>query len=58
MSLDLLSDWGQPTMLQLQGRRVYIVGGGLAGLYAACLLEKQHIPYSLLDTKPKLGGVF
>jgi monoamine oxidase len=35
---------------------VVIVGGGLAGLYAAYKLEKQGTPYLLLEAKPQLGG--
>lgn len=35
---------------------VSIVGGGLAGLYAASLLEQRNISYHLFDTKPVFGG--
>ncbi len=33
-----------------------IIGGGLAGIYAAYLCEKQGLPYVLLDAKDYLGG--
>jgi monoamine oxidase len=36
--------------------KVIIVGGGLAGLYAAYKLERLNIPYTLLEAKPALGG--
>lgn len=36
--------------------RVVIVGGGLAGLYAAYTLEQRGIPYQLIEAKPRLGG--
>lgn len=35
---------------------VTIVGGGLAGLYAANQLEERNISYQLFDTKPLFGG--
>jgi monoamine oxidase len=34
-----------------------IVHDGLAGLYAAFLLEQQRIPYLLLVAKSRLGGI-
>ena len=37
-------------------KKVVIVGGGLAGLYAAYLLEQQNVDYLLLEAKPRLGG--
>jgi len=40
----------------LKHKKVIIVGGGLAGSYAAYLLEQQHIPYLLLEAQPRLGG--
>jgi monoamine oxidase len=40
----------------LKHKEVIIVGGGLAGLYAAYRLEQQHIPYLLIEAKSKLGG--
>lgn len=33
-----------------------IIGGGLAGLYSAYLLEKHGIPYLLLEAQSRLGG--
>ena len=33
-----------------------IIGGGLSGLLSAWYLQKQGIPYLLLEAKPKLGG--
>jgi monoamine oxidase len=33
-----------------------IVGGGLAGLYAAYRLEQAHIPYLLWEAQPRWGG--
>ena len=35
---------------------VIIIGGGLAGLYSAYLLQQRNIPYLLLEAKPQLGG--
>jgi monoamine oxidase len=40
----------------LKHKKIIIVGGGLAGLYAAHLLEQQDIPYLLLEAQPRLGG--
>jgi monoamine oxidase len=37
-------------------KKVIIVGGGLAGLYAAYLLEQQGMPYLLLEAQSRLGG--
>ena len=39
-----------------QGMQVVIVGGGLAGLYAALQLERVGIAYVLLEAQPRLGG--
>ncbi|MFQ3221635.1 MAG: monoamine oxidase [Paraglaciecola sp.] len=36
--------------------KVLIIGGGLAGLYAAWCLQQQGIPYLLLEAKSILGG--
>ena len=36
--------------------KVVIIGGGLAGLHAACQLEKAGVAYALLEAKPRLGG--
>lgn len=35
---------------------VAIIGGGLTGLAAAYELEQQHIPYTLIEMKGRLGG--
>jgi monoamine oxidase len=40
----------------LKHKKVIIVGGGLAGLYAAYVLEQQRIPYLLLEAQSRLGG--
>jgi monoamine oxidase len=40
----------------LTHKKVVIVGGGLAGLYASSLLEQHNIDYLLLEAKPSLGG--
>jgi monoamine oxidase len=40
----------------LKHKKVIIVGGGLAGLYAAYRLEQQCIPYLLLEAQSRLGG--
>lgn len=37
-------------------RRIGIVGGGLAGLYAAWLLERASRDYVLLEGRPRFGG--
>ncbi|MFT6899383.1 MAG: monoamine oxidase [Paraglaciecola sp.] len=36
--------------------KVVIIGGGIAGLYAAWCLQQQGIPYLLLEAKSILGG--
>src|SRR5262249_10432930 len=33
-----------------------IIGGGLSGLYAALLLERQGIDYLLLEARSRFGG--
>jgi monoamine oxidase len=40
----------------LKHQKVIIVGGGLAGLYAAYLLEQKRVPYLLLEASSRLGG--
>ena len=40
----------------MQDMQVVIVGGGLAGLYAALQLERVGIAYVLLEAQPRLGG--
>jgi monoamine oxidase len=40
----------------LKHKKVIIIGGGLAGLYAAYLLEQQQIPFLLLEAQSRLGG--
>jgi monoamine oxidase len=40
----------------LKHKSVIIIGGGLAGLYAAHRLEQQNIPYLLLEANSRLGG--
>ncbi len=35
---------------------VVVIGGGLSGLAAAYELEQQHIPYTLIEVKGRLGG--
>ncbi len=35
---------------------VVVIGGGLSGLAAAYTLEQQHIPYTLVEVKNRLGG--
>jgi protoporphyrinogen oxidase len=37
-------------------RDVVIIGGGLTGLAAAYELERQKIPYTLIEVKKRLGG--
>ncbi|TVR19960.1 MAG: FAD-dependent oxidoreductase [Anaerolineaceae bacterium] len=37
-------------------RDVVVVGGGLCGLAAAYELHKNHIPTTLIEVKPELGG--
>ncbi len=36
--------------------KVAILGGGLAGLYAATLLHRAGIPFTLLEARNRLGG--
>lgn len=36
---------------------VIIVGGGIAGLSVAYELARQHVPFVLLEARPRLGGV-
>lgn len=40
----------------MKHKKVIIIGGGLAGLYATYLLEQQQIPYLLLEAQSRLGG--
>lgn len=40
----------------MQITEVCIVGGGIAGLYAANQLESRNIEYKLFDSKPLFGG--
>ena len=40
----------------MRHQKVIIVGGGLAGLYAAYILDQQHIPFVLLEAQSRLGG--
>lgn len=42
--------------MKVQSVEVTIVGGGLAGLYAANQLEKRNVSYQLFDAKPLFGG--
>jgi oxygen-dependent protoporphyrinogen oxidase len=37
--------------------RVLVLGGGMAGLSAAYELHQRHIPFTLLEASPRLGGV-
>jgi len=37
--------------------RVIIIGGGIAGLATAYELHRQHIPFLLLEARPRAGGV-
>jgi monoamine oxidase len=41
---------------KMQRTEVSIIGGGLAGLYAANQLESRNIKYQLFDSKPVFGG--
>src|SRR5579863_8163866 len=38
-------------------RPVVIVGGGIAGLSAAYDLAKAQVPYTIIEARPRLGGV-
>ncbi len=35
---------------------VVVIGGGLTGLAAAWELERQRIPYTLIEVKKRFGG--
>lgn len=35
---------------------VIVIGGGLTGLAAAWELERQGVPYTLIEVRPRLGG--
>ena len=37
--------------------RVVIIGGGISGLSAAYYLSKRGIPSTLIESRPRLGGV-
>jgi squalene-associated FAD-dependent desaturase len=41
---------------QLSKSNVLVVGGGLAGLATAVALAQRHIPVTILESKPRLGG--
>ncbi|WP_210545911.1 FAD-dependent oxidoreductase [Rhodoferax sp. PAMC 29310] len=43
-------------LLTPSGAPVLIVGGGLAGLYAAYRLQQANIPYVLWEAQPRWGG--
>ena len=38
-------------------RRVVIIGGGISGLSTAYYLLKRGIPSTILESRPRLGGV-
>jgi isorenieratene synthase len=38
------------------GQRVVVVGGGLAGVAAACVLAERGVKVTLLEKDPQLGG--
>ncbi|MFF7217889.1 NAD(P)-binding protein [Mammaliicoccus sciuri] len=35
---------------------IIIIGGGIAGLRLASLLQKENIPYKILEAREHLGG--
>ena len=37
-------------------RDVVVIGGGLSGLSACYELEKQQLPYTVIEVKRRLGG--
>ena len=37
-------------------RDVVVIGGGLSGLAAGYELERHHIPYTVIEVKPRFGG--
>jgi oxygen-dependent protoporphyrinogen oxidase len=39
------------------GKPVVIVGGGIAGLSTAYELAKANVPYTIVEQRPRLGGV-
>ena len=40
----------------VRGDRIVVIGGGFAGLAAAHALSRSHLPVTLLERKPHLGG--
>lgn len=47
---------GRPGAADARGRRVAVVGGGIAGLAAATVLAERGVRVTLLEADARLGG--
>jgi len=45
-----------PVRLRAQSEHVIVIGAGLAGLYAAMLLEEEEVKVTLLEATDRIGG--
>ncbi len=55
--MDLLGDTYTPTIEPDTNKKVAIIGGGPAGLTAACFLRKQGHSVTVFEQMPQMGGM-